>query len=407
MLPGEPIGRRSATRGLRVQGLDQGNIWYNATVKQVHPDNSKVLLAFTGFGAAHNRWHILKDKTVRARLPADKLKKETELRVWGKVVGRQADGTWQVSSIIGKRRTSKKWEYQVEWVGEWANTWEPASNLPTELTTAFEDNERARRGEDELPAAKPPSAPYSVEVAKGDQASETQRLLDAEEWASDVALEAATVTRRQIRPRADMLLHSARPCPAWAFVGLARLLSAWARELRPEGPPALPRLPRPASVLTVPPCAVADDVSNLVSAISAHRSAVTPDGRHVCTDVFTVYSDDVVDRLLGQGVLVVQHAKNRAAVKLVAPLSFFWRAERGLTGPEGVKKLTVKGHYVTLVADQANAGEVTFCTDHERYEYEPTAIHAYKQGMAAALLRSDDTGIPPLYITFANSGLLA
>ena len=63
MLPGEPIGRRSATRGLRVQGLDQGNIWYNATVKQVHPDNSKVLLAFTGFGAAHNRWHILKDKT--------------------------------------------------------------------------------------------------------------------------------------------------------------------------------------------------------------------------------------------------------------------------------------------------------------------------------------------------------
>ena len=72
-------------------------------------------------------------------------------------------------------------------------------------------------------------------------------------------------------------------------------------------------------------------MSDLVSAISAHRSVVTPDGRHVCTDVFTVWGDDVVDQLLGQGVLVVQHAKNRAAVKLVAPLSFFWRAERGAT----------------------------------------------------------------------------
>ena len=58
----------------------------------------------------------------------------------------------------------------------------------------------------------------------------------------------------------------------------------------------------------------ADDVSNLVSPISVHRAAVTKDGRHVCTDVFTVYGDDVVDRLLGQGVLVVQHTKNRAAV---------------------------------------------------------------------------------------------
>ena len=247
MRPGDPIGHRSATRGLKVQGIDQGGVWYNATVKEVAPDNSRVFLTFTGFGASHNRWHTLKDKTVRARLPADKLRKETELRVWGKVVGRQADGTWQVSSIIGKRRTSKRLEYQVEWVGEWANTWEPANNLPTELTTAFEDTERARLGEHERPAAKPCSAPFSVEVAKGDEASETQRLLDAEEWASDVALEAATVTRRQTRPKADMLLHCARPCPAWAFVGLRRLLSTWARELRPEGPPALPRTPRPAS----------------------------------------------------------------------------------------------------------------------------------------------------------------
>ena len=63
--------------------------------------------------------------------------------------------------------------------------------------------------------------------------------------------------------------------------------------------------------------------------------------------------------------------------------------------------------YVTLVADHSNPGEVIFCADHERYEYEPTAIHAYKQGMAAALLRSDDTGIPAMYIDFAESGLLA
>jgi hypothetical protein len=99
MRPGDPIGHRSATRGLKVQGIDQGGVWYNATVKEVAADNSRVLLTFTGFGASHNRWHTLKDKTVRARLPADKLRKETELRVWGKVVGRQADGTWQVSSI--------------------------------------------------------------------------------------------------------------------------------------------------------------------------------------------------------------------------------------------------------------------------------------------------------------------
>ena len=25
---------------------------------------------------------------------------------------------------------------------------------------------------------------------------------------------------------------------------------------------------------------------------------------------------------------------------------------------------------------------MSFCADYERYEYEPTAIHAYKQGMA-------------------------
>ena len=48
-----------------------------------------------------------------------------------------------------------------------------------------------------------------------------------------------------------------------------------------------------------------------------------------------------------------------------------------------------------------------FCADDERYEYEPTAIHAHKQGMAAALLRSDDTAIPAMYIDFAKSGLLA
>ena len=33
MLPGAPIGRRSATLGLQVQGKDQGGVWYNATVK--------------------------------------------------------------------------------------------------------------------------------------------------------------------------------------------------------------------------------------------------------------------------------------------------------------------------------------------------------------------------------------
>lgn len=257
MLPGAPIGRRSATLGLQVQGKDQGGVWYNATVKEVAPDNSKVLLTFTGFGRAHNRWHALKDKTVRARLPADKLKKETQLRVYGNIVGRLADGTWQVSSIIGKRRMSKKLEYHVEWVGDHPTTWEPASNLPKELTTAFEDNEQARLGEAERLAAKPPSTPYAEEVAKGDLASEPQRLLDAEEWASDVALEAATVTRRQTRPKADMLLHSARPCPAWGFVGLWRLMNTWALELRPEGPPALPRTLTclaPCAHSTPPPC---------------------------------------------------------------------------------------------------------------------------------------------------------
>ena len=42
MLPGAPVGRRSATLGLQVQGKDQGGVWYNATVKEVAPDNSKV-----------------------------------------------------------------------------------------------------------------------------------------------------------------------------------------------------------------------------------------------------------------------------------------------------------------------------------------------------------------------------
>ena len=55
----------------------------------------------------------------------------------------------------------------------------------------------------------------------------------------------------------------------------------------------------------------------------------------------------------------------------------------------------------------ASPGEVIFCADDERYEYEPTAIHAYKQWMAAASLRSDDKGIPAMYIDFAESGLLA
>ena len=50
---------------------------------------------------------------------------------------------------------------------------------------------------------------------------------------------------------------------------------------------------------------------------------------------------------------------------------------------------------------------MTFCAVHERYEYEPTAIHAYKQGLAAALLRPDDTGILSMYIDSAKSGLLA
>ena len=67
MRPGDPIGHRSATRGLKVQGIDQGGVWYNATVKEVAPDNSRVLLTFTGFGASHNRWHTLKDKTVRGK----------------------------------------------------------------------------------------------------------------------------------------------------------------------------------------------------------------------------------------------------------------------------------------------------------------------------------------------------
>ena len=53
MRPGDPIGHRSATRGLKVQGIDQGGVWYNATVKEVAADNSRVLLTFTGFGAHH------------------------------------------------------------------------------------------------------------------------------------------------------------------------------------------------------------------------------------------------------------------------------------------------------------------------------------------------------------------
>ena len=79
MRPGDPIGHRSATRGLKVQGIDQGGVWYNATVKEVAADNSRVLLTFTGFGASHNRWHTLSLLSTHDSTGSSKELKEIEM----------------------------------------------------------------------------------------------------------------------------------------------------------------------------------------------------------------------------------------------------------------------------------------------------------------------------------------
>ena len=97
MRPGTIIRPRAATVGQHVQGMDRSGVWYNATVLEVAPDKSKVLLTYTGFRKSHDRWHTLKEKTVRVRVSAEELKKETDRLVHGKLEGRQSDGRWEVS----------------------------------------------------------------------------------------------------------------------------------------------------------------------------------------------------------------------------------------------------------------------------------------------------------------------
>lgn len=114
-------------------------------------------------------------------------------------------------------------------------------------------------------------------------------------------------------------------------------------------------------------------------------------------DSFTVYSDVVLDRIVERAPVELRtpgdvpltlnyYEGNTAAVKLIAPVTFYCRGHRRADGsPWGGTDAIAKAHVMTLLQDHGAQGSVRFRLDDETFTYKADDRDVYKRAMAGAL----------------------
>ena len=382
-----------------MQACDPRCYWYNATVIETSGTGkkTKVKVHYRGWKASLDEWFCARDEGLRVPIPdKDLLEERASLIYQGNTSTRNADGTWEAERIIKIRQRRKgPLEALVRWVsfGSDADTWEKYEGLPTALVEEFEeeraakqaalDEEReakaAARAKRKQPKPKPP--PYSTTLASAESAEiQAQRVADAAELEGALAPEARVRVSRQKGPSSEVRLFAAKPFGAGPFHGLRERCYRIARNANEDR-----------------------DLDQAVTPVSAHRRGQRP------VDTFSVMDDEVVNALVGAGVMHIHAATTGAAVKLVPPLDFFLRARLDEAGaPCAAKELTVKGHFAALVPNHGDPGRPIFRLDDEGFKYPDTDRHAYKQAVAKRLLDvSADEHVPAEFVAWAQTVPLA
>ena len=105
--PGDLLAPKALHLGYRLHAKDTGGLWYNARViaKTGSAAATEVTVRFDGFSVRHNLTYVMKDQSLREKIPQAELKAEQQAHFHqGDDSGRREDGTWDIEKVIRKRR---------------------------------------------------------------------------------------------------------------------------------------------------------------------------------------------------------------------------------------------------------------------------------------------------------------
>jgi len=390
-MSGTLLKAAEAAAGLHIQTKCEDGFWYDASIIRVDRGNgpTRIIAKYRG------KWRGWKPKDLivaagvtsrRFRLPLTKSEVNDERGVheYGaeKWALRLPDGSWPAERIIRKRRG----KYLVRWQGfdSKDDSWEPPSTISDDLIAEYEEA-RCEKG-------KPPPAvrtPFTLERCKKKECEEVQamRVEDARHEMLAWALEWVSELRRKSEPAADVrLAKHPRPVSPAAFVALRQVLLEYARECHPKD---------------------SDDELNKLRVLPL--KSVKGGERPI--DSITVYSDLVLNRVVNDAPVEVAvpgnspmtlnyYVGNSAAVKLIAPFTFYCRGHCREDGTAwGSTDMVVKGHVATLLQDHGHPGGVRFRLDDESFAYKDADRAAYKRAMANAIQSKTVVQWPAEYLS--------
>ena len=117
-LPGELLLAGELREGQLVEGFATVGGWSHAKVLCVDGEgaNASATLKFIGFGPRWNQTFTDAERAIRVRVPKEQRELDNMPAGWKqKIHLRNADGTWPIEKLLGKRQRNGRIEYRVRW----------------------------------------------------------------------------------------------------------------------------------------------------------------------------------------------------------------------------------------------------------------------------------------------------
>jgi len=373
--------------GALVQARDSVGLWYNAKVieKTGRGASQAVTVRYIGFSKRWDEKFTAKQDGLREREPAAHLKLERDdILYGGRTDGRIAPGVWEILRIMKHMGGGA---YLVRWVG-----WEDPEhdtierNLPRAYIREFEEETEALASARKNPP-KQPQLPFSlVLVAHESPALLETRILDCDDYISEIAAEIEVKTSRQKSPAAEKTLWKCKPVLPGTFHAMREKMKRMAVDmLEPE------------------------NVDGAVTSVMKLRGGERP------LDYFTLMDFDILYALMGDKIFTYHHNSTGAIWMMVPPFDFMYRGKLG--GEDGEllpgKEMVCKGHYVGVVPDRENEGKMIFRADEKAYAYPAADLDAYQVSLAKIIINKCDTATwrdvppPPIFRAWAAETLAA
>ena len=354
--PGTILDAKDVCVGQIVQAIDRRNKWVNGVVEKKSGRGSKAtfIVRFDGWAEKWNEKYTARMKKVRVPKSPKKTAIDNDKLAWGDDLrGRLEDGTYIAEKVVAIRRRGGKYTYRIRWEGWGADddTWEKTA--PRECIDEFYQERDAEEEVRRNPPKAPP-VPFTAALAALESPeTKAMRLADAADVLIDVGREIESRTRRQKSASNEVKFYHKMLVGGGAFHALRGAALSLAQ-------------------------------AHLVTEITSLRRGARP------VDQFVIYDDELINTIVGDDVMRI-HVMNGAAVKPIVPLTFQCCGRRDAAGEllPGPMELKAKVHYAALVPDHANPQAPLFRLDDGEggFEYDENDRHAYKQAVAAEIMK--------------------